>query len=519
MALRAAAGRGLHAVRRSMTAQISLAIALVSVLIILFFGTMLDQFLARELREENELLLLSTLAFLRDDLAAAGNDVAAVPRIVDTARRRTRHLELAVVDEQRGTVIAMSPGNPIPVGFALPVLDSQLLPARFDFAQADAVRQQLPDDLTSVWQAPDGRRYRVLRGRIAIPAAQGVQPGSLLVTLAAETAVRGEVRLRNREVLQASLVVAAVLASLFGIWIARRIVVSARRLGAAASRIGADDLHQRLSLEDTPTELLESTLAFNHMLDRLQDAFERLSAFSSDLAHDLRTPIGNLLGEAQVALSRPRTADDYRAVLESAVEEYERLSRIIGNMLFLARAENQGAVEGRWIALDSTLERLTGYFDLLADERGVVLATEIVAPSHAQRRVWADETTLVRALSNLVSNALQFAPRGTAILLSAQVAPGGSCQVSVANQGPSIPAGQQARIFERFYRVDPSREGSASGSGLGLAIVRSIMDMHRGSVSVDSAPGRPTVFTLHFPPGPGSSETAGDGAARASPAA
>jgi two-component system heavy metal sensor histidine kinase CusS len=325
------------------------------------------------------------------------------------------------------------------------------------------------------------------------------------VTLAAQTTIRGEVRLRNRQVLQVALVIAAVLASLFGVWIARRIVVSARKLGTAASRIGAQDLHQRLSLDDTPTELVESTLAFNHMLDRLQNAFERLSAFSSDLAHDLRTPIGNLLGEAQVALSRPRTAEEYRAVLESAVEEYERLSRMIGNMLFLARAENQCAVAGRWVELDTTLERLTGYFELLADERGVLLVCEIFAPSPAKRGVWADETMLVRALSNLVSNALQFAPRGTSILLSAQVAPDGSCELRVANDGPAIPTDQQQRIFRRFYRVDSSREGSASGSGLGLAIVRSIMELHRGTVSVESAAGRPTVFTLHFrppPPGP-----------------
>jgi two-component system heavy metal sensor histidine kinase CusS len=493
-------GRGTQALRRSMTAQISLAITLVSVLIILFFGTMLDQFLARELRDENELTLLSTLAFIRDDLAAAGNDVAAVPRLVETAARRTHHLQAAVVDEQRGTVIAASPGNPVPNGLQQPVVDSALLPADFSVSQAEAIRQQLPGGGTSIWQAPDGSRYRVLRGRIALPGTGAGQARSLVVTLAAETKARGEVRLRNRQALQVALVVAAMLAALFGVWIARRIVVSARRLGAAASRIGAQDLHERLSLEDTPTELVESTVAFNHMLDRLQSAFERLSAFSSDLAHDLRTPIGNLLGEAQVALSRPRTAVEYRAVLESAVEEYERLSRMIGNMLFLARADNQAAIAGRWIELDATLERLAGYFELLADECGVHIDREVLAPVGMDRRVWADETMLVRALSNLVSNALQYAPRGTAIRLSAQVAADGNCLVRVANDGPAIPIDQHGQIFQRFYRVDASRQGSASGSGLGLAIVRSIMELHRGSVSVESANGKPTVFTLHFPP-------------------
>ncbi|HEV7914535.1 MAG TPA: histidine kinase dimerization/phospho-acceptor domain-containing protein, partial [Albitalea sp.] len=403
-----------------MTAQISLAITLVSVLIILLFGSMLDQFLAREMREEHELALLSNLAWLRDDLAAAAYDKAAVPRLVEHAARRTRRLHTAIVDEPGGAVIAQSPGYPRPDGELPPVLSTESLPAGTSMAQLDGLRDGL-GAVTSIWQAPDGVRYRLLRGRIPLPARQGQAAGALLVTQAVETTPTRELRSRNRAALEGALFVAALLASAFGVWIARRIVVSARRLGAAASRIGALDLHERLPLDDTPTELVESTVAFNHMLDRLQNAFERLSAFSSDLAHDLRTPIGNLLGEAQVALSRPRSAEEYRAVLESAVEEYERLSRMIANMLFLARADNQAAISARWIDLGAALERLAGYFELLAEERGVVLELDLRAPPGAGQRVWADETMLVRALSNLLSNALQYASRGTAIRLSAEV--------------------------------------------------------------------------------------------------
>jgi two-component system heavy metal sensor histidine kinase CusS len=198
-------------------------------------------------------------------------------------------------------------------------------------------------------------------------------------------------------------------------------------------------------------------------------------------------------------LSRPRSAEEYRAVLESAVEEYERISRMIGNMLFLARADNQAGIAARWIDVQAALERVAGYFELLAEERGVVLELDLQAPPGAGRRVWADETMLVRALSNLVSNALQHAQRGTAIRLSAEVGAGGDCTIRVSNEGPTIPAEHQPRIFDRFYRVDASRQGSATGSGLGLAIVRSIMEMHGGTVDVASAPGERTVFTLHFP--------------------
>jgi two-component system heavy metal sensor histidine kinase CusS len=198
-------------------------------------------------------------------------------------------------------------------------------------------------------------------------------------------------------------------------------------------------------------------------------------------------------------LSRPRSAEEYRAVLESAVEEYERISRMTANMLFLARADDHTAISPHWTDLEATLARVMGYFELLAEERGVFLRIRMDWPSQVPRRVWADETMIVRALSNLVSNALQHATHGTPVVLSAQAGADGTCAVHVANDGPPIAPEHQALIFERFYRVDASRRGSASGSGLGLAIVRSIMEMHRGRASVTSAPGQPTIFTLHFP--------------------
>jgi two-component system heavy metal sensor histidine kinase CusS len=494
----AALRRTLGAVRRSMTAQITLSITLVSVLIVAILGMAVDQFVRSELREENESLLLSNLAFVRDDLAAAGYNPARARAIVDNLERRVHRLHAAVLDEAGGAVIASSPNYAIPSA-NLPehVFTAERLPGGLSAAEVAQLRERL-EPKTSIWAAPDGRRYRVLLGRIAAPA---LSARPVLVALAIETSNTPELRTHNRRNLLLGIAAAALLASVFGVWIAGRILANTRRLGAAASRIGAQALDERLPLSDTPTELVESTLAFNHMLDRLQSAFERLSAFSSDLAHDLRTPIGNLLGEAQVALSRPRSADEYRAVLESAVEEYERLSRMIGNMLFLARADNdQATLSAHWIDLDTELDRVIGYFELLAEERGIVLDKSVRAAAGAARRVWADESMLVRALSNLVSNALHHGKRGTRVTLSATARPDGGCTLEVANEGDAIPAEHQLRIFERFYRVESARQGSASGSGLGLAIVRSIMELHGGRASVASAPGQATVFTLHFPP-------------------
>jgi two-component system, OmpR family, heavy metal sensor histidine kinase CusS len=498
--------RGLGRLRRSMTAQISLSITLVSVLIIAVFLSLTGQFVRGELREENELTLLANLAFIRDDLAASGYDLAQAQHLVDRAESRVHRLHAAVLDGEGRRVIAASAHYDVPLPAALPrpVLDAGLLPTQARVTEIEGLREALAA-MTSTWRSPDDAGHRLLAGRIQVPAQAGRPARSVIVDLAIETTNTSEVRRRDRRNVLIGLAVAALLASALGVWIARHIVVSARRLGAAASRIGAQALDERLPLDDTPVELVESTLAFNRMLDRLQNAFERLSAFSSDLAHDLRTPVGNLLGEAQVALSRPRSADEYRAVLESAVEEYERLSRMIGNMLFLAQVDNDRAAMsiGR-IELDTALDRVIGYFELIAEERGVRLLKTPHSPAEGARHVWADETMLIRAVSNLVSNALRHAPAGTSVELTARLADDAGCTIEVANEGPAIAPEQQARIFERFYRADTSRHGSAAGSGLGLAIVRSIMELHGGRAEVRSAPGERTVFRLHFPAPPSS---------------
>ena len=147
---------------------------------------------------------------------------------------------------------------------------------------------------------------------------------------------------------------------------------------------------------------------------------------------------------------------------------------------------------------------MIGYFQLLAEERAVVLARSLrPTPQASRSRVWADETMLIRALSNLVSNALQHAGSGSRVEIAADVDPAGSCTIEVSNTGAPIPPEQQAHIFERFYRGDASRHGSSSGSGLGLAIVRSIMELHGGTVGVFNAPvGQRPVFVLRFPPQP-----------------
>ncbi|MXN77709.1 heavy metal sensor histidine kinase [Burkholderia sp. 4701] len=286
----------------------------------------------------------------------------------------------------------------------------------------------------------------------------------------------------------------AVLVCGLGHAVTRRGLLPVRDIGRQASRIEARNLDERLDIRGGPVELHELALSVNRMLDRLERSFERLSRFSSDLAHDMRTPLANIISASQITLSRARSAEEYEALIDSNIEECERLQRMIDSMLFLARTDN-AQQHLTLAALDAAdeLQRLASYFQGLAEDAGV----RIVVRGHAS--VHADAPLFRRAVSNLVSNALQHAHRGSTIELAVSVDAGHSI-VSVANQGAVIAPDQLDRIFERFYRVDASRHGSARNAGLGLAIVKSIMALHRGSVGVTSDAQR-TIFTLRFPCG------------------
>ena len=490
----------IRTIKRSLTAQISLSIAAISILLVAGSGLLINRLAARELRESTELIMFANLVLVREDLAATNYDLAREPRrLVQRMDLQLGHLHMAILDDER-RVIAASERFEVPLS-ALPTaaISFDQLPTGIEHADVRAMGTAL-GPLTTVYAAPDQRTFRLLLARIPVAAASPAhaQTRSVLVAFAYESTQTRQIVKNELEIFAATLLIGALAAGLMGVWIARRILAGPMRLGAAASRISTQPLRERLSLEHTPTELVESTHAFNRMLDRVEAAFRRNAEFSSDLAHDLRTPINNLLGEAQVALSKPRCASEYRAVIESAIDDYERISRLIENMLFLSRADDpRAAIDRVWIDLRPFLERGCGYYELLAEEHGVGMTLDMHGAEPARQQVWADETLLKRAIGNLVSNALRYAPRGTRIGVTTQVHDGGGVTLSVANDGPPIAPEHQTRIFDRLFRADESRAGS--GAGLGLSIVKSIMELHDGTVTVSSGEGRSTVFRLSFP--------------------
>jgi two-component system heavy metal sensor histidine kinase CusS len=248
-----------------------------------------------------------------------------------------------------------------------------------------------------------------------------------------------------------------------------------------------------MPVASVPPEMADLAESLNAMLRRLQEDFRKLSEFSSDLAHELRTPISNLLTETQVAIAQPRSADEYRDILASNAEEFQRLARTVSDMLFLAKAEHGLVLPSRErIAIEDEVAALLEFYDALAEEKAIRLQ------QCGSGQMLGDRLMLRRALSNLLSNALRHAPAGSVVTIDIAQQDDGST-VGVCNAGSGIPPEQLPRLFDRFFRADPARvAGESDGAGLGLAITRSIAEVHGGRVSVTSTDNS-TCFTLWFP--------------------
>lgn len=273
----------------------------------------------------------------------------------------------------------------------------------------------------------------------------------------------------------------ALATALLGAWAARSGLRPLRRMGEVAASVSAHSLTQRLPQQEMPTELADLAQAFNAMLGRLDDAFQRLSAFSADIAHELRTPLSNLLTQTQVILTQPRPLEDYREALHSNLEELQWMAQLVNDMLYLAKADHGLLMPKReTLVLADEVDALLEFFALLAEDGQISLMREGTA------RTTGDRGMLRRALSNLLDNALRFTPPGGEVRVRIE----DGVRLSVENTGDGIPAELLPRLFDRFYRADPARhEGSSEHAGLGLAITQSIVRAHGGRIYCESGAG------------------------------
>jgi two-component system heavy metal sensor histidine kinase CusS len=295
----------------------------------------------------------------------------------------------------------------------------------------------------------------------------------------------------NRDRVILSALVAMLASTILAYLVLRHGLRPLHRVAGKAALINPINLAVRLPEHDAPLEVQHMVIAFNAMLDRIAIGYERLSQFSADLAHEIRTPIGALIGQTQVALQRARSADEYQHLLESNLEELNRLRQIAENILFLAQADHASlAIERSPIALHGELEKIAEYFEGPADENG--LRFEVQASGVA----FANAALCRRAVNNLVVNAVRHGTRGTTVrLIGAQ--DGDVATIAVENEGVPVPPEQLGRLFDRFYRGDAARSYTES-NGLGLAIVKAIMALHGGEVCASCPMPGLIRFELRF---------------------
>jgi heavy metal sensor kinase len=270
----------------------------------------------------------------------------------------------------------------------------------------------------------------------------------------------------------------------------------------AAQRIAGGDLTQRLTVPASADEIGRLTKTFNDMIDRLETSFRQIRQFSSDASHELRTPLTVMKGETELVLRRPRETHDYKVVLESNLEEIDRMTRIVDELLFLSRADmGEVKMDRLPVSLDTLIEDLHRQASLLGHEREI----QVVLQSTAPAVVLGDELRLRELFLNLLDNAVKYSHSGGTVDVALAIEQT-QARVSVTDRGIGIAQDDQSRIFDRFYRTDSARTHTKKGTGLGLAICAWIVEAHRGHLKVQSKVGEGSTFTVLLPLAPASAK-------------
>ncbi len=299
-----------------------------------------------------------------------------------------------------------------------------------------------------------------------------------------------------RYVSMAALIVATAGAVAGGMVVAQRSLRPVKLITLKANRINAQQLQERLPLRGTGDELDELAATLNRMLDRVEEHVMRVRRFTADASHELRSPLAVLRGNAEVVLSRPRSAEELRASIEQSVDHYDRLTRIADDLLLLAKGDaGELHLAREPLSLVDAIRDVADLYGPFAEERQITLKTSL----NGQAVVRGDRTYLRQLLSNLVDNAVKYSGNGKNVTVTLANL-GDSIQVKVIDDGPGIPPEALPHIFDRFFRADAARSGRGPrGCGLGLPICRMIAEAHEGSVWAEDSPGGGTTVIIQLP--------------------
>ena len=349
----------------------------------------------------------------------------------------------------------------------------------------------LPSPKPIVWQQTTHEGIKPLRGIAKLLPSGIADMPPLLVAVAVDITHHQHFMESFRKTLWLFVSLAVVIVSFLGWTMVRHGLSPLKMIRQGAEAVTANKLDFRLKEDAVPVEMAELTHTLNSMLARLEDSFQRLKNFSSDLAHELRTPISNLMTQTQVALSQPRSKEEYQDILASNSEEFDRLAKMVADMLFLAQSDNGLIVLNREkIELNNEIKDLFDFFDALAEEKNLKLI------STGSAIISGDKSMLRRAFANLISNAIRHSPIGAEILIEIEQAQ--NTTITIFNQGDPILIEHLPHIFERFYRADPARHCNGEGAGLGLAITKSIIQSHNGTIQANST-NNGVKFVIRLP--------------------
>jgi two-component system heavy metal sensor histidine kinase CusS len=332
--------------------------------------------------------------------------------------------------------------------------------------------------------------YQGASFNVSIPESAQIYQVEIALDRSSEHSVLAHLRL--------SFILLLVIGGVASLWTGRAVVKIALRpiqdVSLIAARVNSDRLNERIDPQTLPQEFTELAVTMNDMLDRLNESFSRLTRFSEDMAHELRTPVNNLLGSMEVGLARERSVGEYQNLLGSGIEECGRLKRIIDSLLFIARTSDPAQkLEKQRLNLADELSAIVAFYEASAEEQQVKLRLEGTQDVY----VISDRIHLQRCIGNLLSNSIRHSPSGSEIIIRVESSKAWIA-VKVVDAGCGIPNEALSRVGERFFRVEASRAKIYGGTGLGLSIVKSIVQIHGGHMQVESTEGHGTTVSLFF---------------------
>jgi heavy metal sensor kinase len=374
---------------------------------------------------------------------------------------------------------------------------------RISLKTANDLRASLPVTPKSVARAENGLETletfvsggKIPLRQITVPVMSGRKFTGELILIAAPLDLINQTLTSIATMLWIAMPSGLILSILFGYFLTARSLKPVRVMSFAASRLGADELNRRLTVPAANDELRRLAVTFNQMLDRLEDAFMRLRRFSGDVSHELRTPLTVLRAEAELALRRQRSAPEYREFLENIARESVHMSRIVDDLLLLARA-NGGSlkIQTSEIASHNFCIQIIDSLRSLFEPKAVSI--DLQCPKNIN--FTASPAYMEMVIRNLLVNAIKYSCRNSSIKLAISQCED-STDIKVIDYGEGIPAAAVPYIFDPFYRVDSARNRAAGGTGIGLSLASALVKLHNGRLSVESIESKGSTFTVTLP--------------------